>query len=41
MMMVAAGIGMIFFSMILCGIGVVYRRTAGRKIREELSKDYE
>lgn len=41
MMVFAAGIGMIALAVILLIVGVVYSRTAGKKIREELKREYE
>lgn len=41
MMVFAAGIGMIALAVILLIVGVVYSRTAGKKIREELKGEYE
>lgn len=38
---VAAGIGMMVLSVALLIASIVYRRTAGRKIREELKREYE
>lgn len=35
------GIGMIVLAVILFIASIVYRNTAGRKIREELVKEYE
>lgn len=35
------GIGMIVFAVILFIISIVYRNTAGKKIQEELGKEYE
>ncbi len=40
-MILAAGIGMVVLSVFLFAASLVYRRTAGRKIREELMRDYE
>ncbi len=40
MMIVAAGIGMTVFSVILFAVSIVYRKTAGRRIREELMREY-
>lgn len=40
-MIVAAGIGMMVLSAALFAVSIVYRRTAGRKIREELKREYE
>lgn len=37
----AAGIGMVAFSAVLFMVSIVYRQTAGKKIREALSRDYE
>lgn len=37
----AAGIGMVLFSVILFIASIVYRQTAGKKIREALSRDYD
>lgn len=34
------GIGMIILAMILFMVSIVYRNTAGKKIREELGKEY-
>lgn len=41
MMILAVGIGMAALSVVLVIVSVVYRRTVGRKIRKELSQDYE
>lgn len=41
MMTLAVGIGMAALSVVLFIVSVVYRQTAGRKIRKELSEDYE
>lgn len=41
MVILAAGIGMVLLSAVLFLVSVVYRQTAGRKIREALSRDYE
>lgn len=35
------GIGMIVLAVILFIISIVYRSTAGKRIREELGKEYE
>lgn len=35
------GIGMIALAVILFIISIVYRNTAGKKIQEELGKEYE
>lgn len=37
----AAGIGMVVFSVVLLIVSIVYRQTAGKKIREALSRDYD
>lgn len=34
------GIGMIVFAIILFIVSVAYRKTAGKRIREELGKEY-
>ena len=34
-------IGMILFAVLLFIAGMIYQKTAGRKIREELNKEYE
>lgn len=39
--MIAAGMGMGVLAAALFAASVVYRQTAGRKIREELRRDYE
>lgn len=36
-----AGITMIALAVILFAADIIYRRTAGRKIREELKSEYE
>lgn len=36
----AIGIGFIVLAVILLIVSIVYRRTAGKKIREELKKEY-
>lgn len=41
MMIVAAGIGLLVFSVILCVASIIYRRTTGRRIKEEIMRDYE
>lgn len=40
-MVMMAGIGMAVLSVVLFVVSIVYRRTAGRKIREELKREYE
>lgn len=40
MMIAVAGIGMTVFSVILFAVSIVYRKTAGRRIREELMREY-
>lgn len=35
------GIGMILFAVLLFVTSMIYQKTAGRKIREELNKEYE
>lgn len=35
------GIGMIVFSVILFIVSLVYRNTAGKRIQEELGKEYD
>lgn len=35
------GIGMILFSVFLFITSMIYQKTAGKKIREELDKEYE
>ena len=40
-MIMMAGIGMAVLSVALFVVSIVYRRTAGRKIREELQREYE
>lgn len=40
-MIMTVGIGMAVLSVILFLTSIVYRRTAGRKIREELKREYE
>lgn len=40
-MIMMAGIGMAFLSVVLFVLSIVYRKTAGRKIREELTREYE
>lgn len=37
----SVGIGMILFALLLFITSIIYRKTAGRKIQEELSKEYE
>lgn len=39
-MIMAAGIGMAVLSVILFIVSMVYRKTAGRKISEELKREY-
>lgn len=41
MMILAAGIGMVVLSLFLFIASMVYRQTAGRRIREEIMRDYE
>lgn len=41
MMILAAGIGMAALSVILFIGSIVYRQTAGKRIREELKREYE
>lgn len=41
MVILTVGIGMMLLSVVLFIVGVVYHQTAGRKIREALSRDYE
>lgn len=41
MMTIVAGISLVVFSMLLFVVSIVYRKTAGRKIREELMREYE
>lgn len=36
-----AGIGMAVLSVALFVVSIVYRKTAGKKIREELKREYE
>lgn len=38
---VVVGIGMVLLSMILFIVSIVYRQTAGKKIREALLRDYD
>ena len=40
-MIMMAGIGMAVLSVILFVVSIVYRKTAGKKIREELKREYE
>lgn len=40
-MIMTAGIGMAVLSMVMFVVSLVYRRTAGRKISEELKREYE
>lgn len=35
------GIGMVLFAALLFIASMIYQKTAGRKIREELNKEYE
>lgn len=37
----SVGIGMILFALLLFITSIIYRKTAGRKIQEKLSKEYE
>ncbi len=37
----AVGIGMVLLSAVLFMVSIIYRQTAGKKIREALSRDYE
>ncbi len=39
-MMLAAGAGMGILAVVLLIVSIVYRQTAGKKIREELKRDY-
>lgn len=41
MMILSIGIGMIVLAVILLIVSFVYRKTAGKRIREELKKEYE
>ena len=36
-----AGIGMIALAVILFAAGIIYRKTAGKRVREELKHEYE
>lgn len=36
-----AGVGMIVIAVILFAAGIVYRKTAGKRIRKELKQEYE
>lgn len=36
-----AGIGMIAFAVILFAVGIIYRKTSGKRIREEIKHEYE
>lgn len=40
-MIMMAGIGMAVLSIVLFIVSIVYHRTAGKKIREELKREYE
>lgn len=40
-MITGIGISMIIFAVVLFIISIVYRNTAGKKIKEELGKEYE
>ena len=40
-MVLFGGIGMVVLSVILLIVSVAYRKTAGRKIRDELMREYE
>lgn len=40
-MIVVAGIGMAVLSVALFVISIIYRRTVGRKMSEELRREYE
>lgn len=40
MMMLAAGAGMGILAVVLLIVSIIYRQTAGKKIREELKRDY-
>lgn len=40
-MIMMAGIGMAVLSAVLFVVSIVYRKTAGKKIREELKREYE
>lgn len=40
-MIMMAGIGMAVLSVVLFVVSIVYRKTAGKKIREELKREYE
>lgn len=41
MAILVAGIGMVLLSVLLCIVSIVYRQTAGKKIREALLRDYD
>lgn len=41
MMIFMTGIGMLVLAAVFFLASIVYRQTAGRKIREELMRDYE
>lgn len=41
MIILGVGIAMIVLAVILFGVGIVYRKTAGKRIREELKREYE
>ncbi len=41
MMILTAGIGMVALSVILFIGSIAYRQTAGKRIREELKREYE
>lgn len=40
-MITGIGIGMVILAIILLIAAVVYRKTAGKRIREELGREYE
>ncbi len=35
------GIGLVVLSVVVFAISIIYRKTAGKRIREELKKEYE
>lgn len=41
MVILGMGIGLIALAAVLLAVSIVYRRTAGKKIREELKREYE
>lgn len=41
MVILAVGIGMVLLSVTLFIVSIIYRQTAGKKIREALSQDYD